>query len=560
MRNGHKKRYLGALTGALLLVGAAGFGLYLDAGQPKADTKNRLIGQHSLSEGRVVSGRDTGSGNAIATDSRLTYESPKLATGLPKANAVAVNWTQTGKGDAQLEVRTNDGKGWSGWSMLEGDDLKDGAPEQSAMLLTANAHQTQYRFRLRAKDGTLRVSKPKVFAIDATTGPDPAKHSLISRIFGDTAAAVSAPRIYSRSEWGSSQPNSSPKWTPRYWKLRRAMVHHTVSNATTSFSGSAANVRAIWYQHAINNRWGDIGYNYLVDQRGRIFQGRYYSKPYSAAWRKEVEGGHTYRYNDYSIGIAALGNFQRTGPSSALLENIGKIAGFRIAKYGLGGTAMYRDEKGRSQYRVAGHRNYTSTACPGYNLYRRMPTIRKRAQAYRNVYIKKYTYDYGFVSKGVNSSPGSSSLALDSGQTGTLYITLKNIGWATWKNTGKPRVHLGTDRPRDRVSVFADDTWVTRNRPMTFDNQSVGGYDGNVATVQPGESAHFSFQVTAPNQAGTWKEYFRPVADWGGGWFYRDLAINWTLTVNAGPSSLSSPMPSPSSAVLPASPTASPGL
>ncbi|MEX2043356.1 MAG: N-acetylmuramoyl-L-alanine amidase [Patescibacteria group bacterium] len=538
MSNRHKKTYAGVVAGALLLLGAAG--LYLDSQQPATDIKQNIIGRNSLSEGRVTSGRDTAPGDAIATDTELAYESPELETGLPKTNAIGISWVQQGGGDAHIEVRTHDGGGWSEWLEIESSGDRPDFAEPTghgAILLTADAKRAQYRFALHGEGGGVKVSDAEVTAIDATTGPDPTKKTLLGRLFGSQASAISNPRIYSRSEWGSPEPNGSPRWTPRYHKLSRVMVHHTVSNATSSFSGSAANVRAIWDYHANSLGWGDIGYNYLVDQSGHIFQGRYYNKSFAEANTVEVEGGHTYSFNDRSIGIAALGNFQNVGPKSALLENIGKIAGFKIAPYGLGATAAYLDEgvssaassgcppaRGRrSQYRIAGHRNYCSTACPGDHLYARLGTIRNRAQVYSDLYSVQRYWDYSFVEKSQHN------VSFHTGETTDIYIDLKNEGENTWQNTGSPVVRLGTDRLRDRSSRFSA-TWIAPNRAATFENQSGGGGDGDIHTVQPGETARFSFTATAPALTGAYKEYFRPVAE-GVAWFPRDIGINWALTV-----------------------------
>ncbi|MDP4000065.1 MAG: N-acetylmuramoyl-L-alanine amidase [bacterium] len=526
IRNGHKKWYLGTLAGAVLLLGAVG--LYLDSRQPTTEIKSQAVTK-SFESGKVVSGADRAPGpTTLATRSELKYESKPAETKLPKANLIGLSWDRHGVGESELEIRTHDGRRWSEWLELDADgDKRDTNSEafNNAVLLTENARRAQYRFRLKSGGGTLAISNPKLVAIDATTGPNPARRSLVSRVFGGRASATSNPRIYSRSEWGiPKEANGTPRWTPRYWKLKRVMVHHTVSNATNTFSSSAANVRAIWDYHANSLGWGDIGYNYLVDQGGRIFQGRYYNKFYATSNKVEVEGGHTYAYNDRSIGVAALGNFQTGSPSGSLNENIAKIVGYKIAPYGLGATARYTDEIGRSQYRVGAHRNYTQTACPGNNLYAKMGAIRNRAQTYRNAYRAQYDWDYAFVTKSshyVNLYPGG---------TAAFYIDLKNTGTRTWNNTGTPVVHLGTDRPKDRTSRFSA-AWISRNRAATFNDQSGGGTDANVNTIQPGETARFSFTVTAPAGSGTWKEYFRPVADGGGGWFPRDLGINWSITV-----------------------------
>jgi lysozyme len=97
----------------------------------------------------------------------------------------------------------------------------------------------------------------------------------------------------------------------------------------------------------------------------------------------------------------------------------------------------------------------------------------------------------------------SSALTMTEGQTIPSYIELKNVGSKTWDS----ETHLGTTQPRDRVSVFADSTWLSSNRPA-----------GVTGTVAPGSSFKFQFDLHAPDTAGTYFEYFGVVED-GVAWF-----------------------------------------
>jgi lysozyme len=97
----------------------------------------------------------------------------------------------------------------------------------------------------------------------------------------------------------------------------------------------------------------------------------------------------------------------------------------------------------------------------------------------------------------------TSALTMTEGQTIPSYIELKNIGSKTWDSD----THLGTTQPRDRVSVFADSTWLSPNRPA-----------GVTGTVAPGGTFKFQFDLHAPNMTGTFYEYFGMVQD-GVAWF-----------------------------------------
>ncbi|KKU45029.1 MAG: Curculin domain protein (Mannose-binding) lectin [Microgenomates group bacterium GW2011_GWA2_46_7] len=93
------------------------------------------------------------------------------------------------------------------------------------------------------------------------------------------------------------------------------------------------------------------------------------------------------------------------------------------------------------------------------------------------------------------------------GATGTLSLTLKNTGTATWSKSGSNPARLGTSKAKDRSSILHNNTWVGNNRAATIDKDSIA----------PGETAIFTFAITAPSNPGKYKEYFQPVVD-GLGW------------------------------------------
>jgi MYXO-CTERM domain-containing protein len=116
----------------------------------------------------------------------------------------------------------------------------------------------------------------------------------------------------------------------------------------------------------------------------------------------------------------------------------------------------------------------------------------------------------------------STTLTMVEGQIIPSYIELKNTGTKTWDSN----THLGTTQPRDRVSVFADSTWLADNRPS-----------GVKGTVAPGGTYKFTFDLAAPATAGNYLEYFGVVED-GVAWFSdpgqggppdTDLEVNITV-------------------------------
>jgi MYXO-CTERM domain-containing protein len=118
-----------------------------------------------------------------------------------------------------------------------------------------------------------------------------------------------------------------------------------------------------------------------------------------------------------------------------------------------------------------------------------------------NCQAPSYPYAASFVSQ---SFPlASTTLTMVEGQVISSYIELKNTGTKTWDSNTR----IGTTQPRDRVSVFADSTWVSNNRPA-----AVKG------TVAPGGTYKFTFDLAAPSTPGNYLEYFGVVED-GVAWF-----------------------------------------
>jgi hypothetical protein len=131
----------------------------------------------------------------------------------------------------------------------------------------------------------------------------------------------------------------------------------------------------------------------------------------------------------------------------------------------------------------------------------------------------------GYEAKFAGQSP---YLTLESGETATSYFDAQNVGTATWTNDV---VRLGTTNPRDRISSFANSSWLQGNRPTPLDQPF----------VEPGNVGRCTFTVTAPAVSSTtaFNEFFAPVAELRG-WMEND-ASNWppngvylTYTVLAG--------------------------
>ena len=109
------------------------------------------------------------------------------------------------------------------------------------------------------------------------------------------------------------------------------------------------------------------------------------------------------------------------------------------------------------------------------------------------------------------------------GQSATFTFWFKNTGQTVWTNWGPSAVHLGADNPRDRGCGFAtpdSGNWINNQR-VNLDQ----------AEVVPGGIGSFTFILNAPTNlaSGTYKEYFRPVAE-GVNWM-EDQGVHTIVTI-----------------------------
>lgn len=205
-------------------------------------------------------------------------------------------------------------------------------------------------------------------------------------------AAMKEPTIYSRAQWGADEAlrfdsGGHEIWPAEFSPMQKAIVHHTAGR--NHDPNPAATVRAIYYMKAVGSDFGDIGYNFLIDEQGRIYEGRF-SRNYGPGENHNgedlagniVRGGHARNFNDGTVGIALLGNFQNRQPTNAARNALEKLLAWKLERHGLNpkGASTYTNPiLGTSKFlnNISGHRNVNPTACPGNAFYPRFPGLRR---------------------------------------------------------------------------------------------------------------------------------------------------------------------------------------
>jgi len=276
-------------------------------------------------------------------------------TGQP-SQLVGFEWH--GRQAGAVEVRAKQGNGWAEWQRLEGDpaegpdaDSPEHHDKTTAGPVWVGKEVTQVEVRVvegsltGVKLHALRSEEPKVSGGTKPAGATPAQ-----------------PGIVSRAEWGADESyrslNTGCGSAAYASGVRMAIVHHTASPTDYTPADSAPYMRAIYYFHTHTNGWCDIGYNFVVDRFGTVFEGRY------GGITRPVIGAHALGFNTGTTGVALLGTFMTDSVPSPMYDGLRALLAWKLSIHGVDPQATI-SFNGKTLYTVSGHRDVNSTDCPG---------------------------------------------------------------------------------------------------------------------------------------------------------------------------------------------------
>jgi hypothetical protein len=279
-------------------------------------------------------------------------------------NMLAVHWI--GGGSMSYRVHRLHGR-WSSWVAADADVAPDGGTgrwHEGNLDWTGAADAVQFRPR-----GDVRRLR---------------SYELWSRVTAQAARHVSStgtPSIVSRSGWGADEEIVRAR--PIIAAADRlAIVHHTAGTNAYTPAQAAAIVRGIELYHVKGNGWNDIGYNFLVDRFGTVYEGR------GGGIEKNVIGAHSEGFNTGTFGVALIGNYARATPPKAQRDALVNLLAWRLdvahidplstVVYASGGNAKFKAGKNVTLRAISGHRDTGPSECPGAGTYVLLPGIAKR--------------------------------------------------------------------------------------------------------------------------------------------------------------------------------------
>jgi hypothetical protein len=211
-----------------------------------------------------------------------------------------------------------------------------------------------------------------------------------------TPGKAARPAIIARADWGADESlrftNGRETWSPTFHPVQKLIVHHT--DTANNDPDPASTVRAIYRYHAISQGWGDIGYNFLIDEAGHIYKGRNSHAASSDADTitgqdaagNGVTGAHAHAYNAGSVGVALIGTLTYQDATPAAKRALEDLLAWEAQAHGIDphGTSTYTsptDGHQKTFPNIAGHRDVGETQCPGGAFYATLPAVRDAVAA-----------------------------------------------------------------------------------------------------------------------------------------------------------------------------------
>ncbi|HEY2600112.1 MAG TPA: N-acetylmuramoyl-L-alanine amidase [Thermoleophilaceae bacterium] len=313
---------------------------------------------------------------AAAVSASSTGVTSKPLRAPRRFSLVGFRWRGSAEPTIRVRVRRA-GAHWTRWLKLPGDP--DGAPDpgssearathgESSPVWVGTADFVQYRLSRGVPGLRLHFVRVK------NNGWRP--HAAAA------AQVPGQPPIQPRSAWDPSGKSCPPRVAPQYGDVQVAFIHHTVSLNDYQASDVPSIILGICRFHRNSNGWNDIGYNFLVDKFGTLWEGR------AGGIDQPVVGAQAQGFNSQSTGIANIGTFDSVPETSAAMNAMAQLIRWKLPLTGAptaGTTQLVSAGGSDNRYaagarvtlnRVSGHRDVDATDCPGGDLYAQLPTLR----------------------------------------------------------------------------------------------------------------------------------------------------------------------------------------
>ena len=326
-------------------------------------------------------------GQAKAAAGESARQSAPIALGVAGPPFVAVTAILHYAGPVDEATRiwlqaSADGRSWDQWIEVQADphiEAKANRLYGNLVFFPAAAHYLRYRLSPPTEQALpLKLRLDIINPGSSAPGPElPPPGAQRIAAAGSEAYALS--HYVPRRNWGAKLglEDTSSHMTPI--SVTHLWVHHSAGQ--TNSRDFAAVVRTYFTYHTQTHGWADIGYNWLVDPGGTLYQGRaFHRHSTSGAITMDVQGAHARGANSRSIGVCMIGDYTAQMPRETGLRKFVELFAWKARQMPLD-LLSKGSINGRGYDIVSGHRDISSTACPGDTFYPYLPVLRQRVHA-----------------------------------------------------------------------------------------------------------------------------------------------------------------------------------
>lgn len=445
--------------------------------------------------------------SALRSSASNEFTSDVINTDKP-FNAISFSWDQPK--DAQITLMARFQKEtWTEWQtasldgdLMENSQLGSDHPVTS-LIFTPYTNIFQYKFIFTNKNDRNAVSNLTASYIDSSRG---------SRAVYHVASDSQGLTVIPRSQWGADESyrfaDGEETWPRDYYTPKRFVIHHTDSS---DVSNPLATLRAIYYFHTKTHDWGDIGYNYLIDASGNIYEGR--------AGGDAVVGAHAFMNNQGSIGIAILGCYQPgakncnspeqlTPATKAALD---KLIAAKSQQFGINPTGKAQTYDKGMQPTIIGHRDVGATNCPGDRIYVAFSELKSTSAT--TLASLSPIPTVALSAQLVGEKVAKVNVPSDS--TTDVLVRFKNTGDSIWRGYQDDHLLMGTDvKKLGRIDQYRLAQVTSGIKP---------GFKLVEGNVKPGETGTFKITVK-PNDG---------VKTYTLAWLNKGYLVNTDVTITA---------------------------
>ncbi|MDO8571876.1 MAG: peptidoglycan recognition family protein [bacterium] len=432
-------------------------------------------------------------------------------------NAVAFEMEDT----RGMQVRFFDNERWLGWTDIIGeDDTPDFETHhfESQLFILKRARAFQLK--------TQSIPSASIRAVSFTTPSSP--YSLKKDTY--RIALNEEPNtlaVVTRANWLDTrlelvQEDRERLWKTEYDSVKKIIIHHTATSVEDVNKDGVINtndyrdsIRAIYNYHTRSRKWGDIGYNYIIDPAGGIWEGRYGGDGAVAghSFREKActkFGVNNTAFNKGTIGIALLGTYSSDAVTPAAAESLSSLIARKSWDFGFepAGSGFFVD---KTYPNILAHRDVDCTDCPGDVAYASLSGIVARAQEKYSRLSAATPKEYRAAF--VDTQPGD--IELKTGEEKEIVVRFRNMGSSIWRNYGDGSLQLASSDIKESLAAI-DSFRIASDESRKQPEQYIIPSKLLTPNVMPGDIGSFSLSVKdAPPTLISYKKFVMVVGNHG---------------------------------------------